>query len=140
MFLFSKRVDDFSHLTCIVRVSTSFAALLLAVRTSTSRSLRHPKKQKWFSVGQNKQNRTNLLGGRKKGRGRGRRTEKSAGEGSLPNPPPFSLPPYPLPLSTPPTQAKIERDLSVVYPARNHVTSLSYHQSLSACKDGGYRQ
>ena len=44
LFIFSKRDDDFSHVECIARVSTSFAALLLAVRTSTSRSLRHPKK------------------------------------------------------------------------------------------------
>ena len=43
-----------------------------------------------------------------KGEGR----EKSAKVGkrkgsSFPNPPPFSIPPYPLPLSTPATQAKL---------------------------------
>ena len=47
-----------------------------------------------------------LRGRRKKGRGRGK--EKSAK-----NPPPFSLPPYPLPLSTPATQAKKENEVEI---------------------------
>ena len=40
LFFQNETTYDFSHVKCIVRVSTSFAALLLAVRTSTSRSLR----------------------------------------------------------------------------------------------------
>ena len=32
------------------------------------------------------------------------------------------------------------KNLSIVCPLRNHVTSLLSHQSLSACKDGGQRQ
>ena len=32
------------------------------------------------------------------------------------------------------------KNLSLVYPVRNHVTLLLSHQSLSACKDGGYRE
>ena len=41
---------------------------------------------------------------------------------------------------------KLDRDFSywkkllLVYPLRNHVTSLLSHQSLSACKDGGHRE
>ena len=47
---------------------------------------------------------------RKKGRGKGKREKRERGEKgreplpSFPNPPLFSLPPYPLPLPTPPTQ------------------------------------
>ena len=50
--------------------------------------------------GKTERNREGRGGRRKKGRGRGR--EKP----SLPNPPLFSLTPYPLPLSTPATQAR----------------------------------
>ena len=48
----------------------------------------------------NHEGRGSLRGRSKKGRGRGR--EKP----SLPNPPLFPIPPYPLPLSTPATQAR----------------------------------
>ena len=53
----------------------------------------------------------NPPGRRKKGRGKGEREKRERGEKgreplpSFPNPPLFSLPPYPLPLPTPPTQA-----------------------------------
>ena len=51
-----------------------------------------------------------LRGRRKKGGGEGEKNAKAGKRKvspfpSLPNPPPFSLPPYPLPLSTPATQA-----------------------------------